>query len=53
MHTAPDMTDFLGHKTSTLNEFLSLLLLLWQPTTAQPANKPALPLYGPARAVLT
>ncbi len=35
MHTAPDMTGFLVRKTSTLKEYLSLLLLLWQPTTAQ------------------
>ncbi len=35
MHTAPDMTDFLVCKTGTLKEFLSLLQLLWQPTTAQ------------------
>ncbi len=35
MHTAPDMTDFLVRKTSNLKKFLSLLPLLWQPTTAQ------------------
>ncbi len=35
MHTAPDMTDFLVCKTSILKEYLSLLPLLWQPTTAQ------------------
>ncbi len=35
MYTVPDMTDFLVRKTSTLKEFLSLLPLLWQPTTAQ------------------
>ncbi len=35
MYTVPDMTDFLIRKTSTLKEFLSLLPLLWQPTTAQ------------------
>ncbi len=35
MHTAPDMTDFLVRKTSTLKEYRSLLPLPWQPTTAQ------------------
>ncbi len=35
MHTAQDMTDFLVLKTSTLKEYLSLLPLPWQPTTAQ------------------
>ncbi len=33
MHTALDMTDFLVHKISTF-KYLSLLPLLWQPTTA-------------------
>ncbi len=35
MRTAPDMTDFLLRKTSTLKEYLSLLSLPWQPSTAQ------------------
>ncbi len=35
MHTAPDVTAFLVRKTSTLKEYISLLPLLWQPTTAQ------------------
>ncbi len=35
MHTALDMTGFLVRKTSTLKEYLSLLPLQWQPTTAQ------------------
>ncbi len=35
MRTAPDMTDFLLRKTSTLKEYLSLLPLPWQPSTAQ------------------
>ncbi len=35
MHTVPNTTGFLGHKTSTLKEYLSLLPLPWQPTTAQ------------------
>ncbi len=30
MRTAPDMTDFLLRKTSTLKEYLSLLPLPWQ-----------------------
>ncbi len=35
MHTVPDMTDFLLLKTSTLKDYLSLLPLPWQPSTAQ------------------
>ncbi len=35
MSTAPDMTDFLLRKTSTLKEYLILLSLPWQPTTVQ------------------
>ncbi len=35
MRTAPDMTGFLLRKTSTLKEYLSLLPLPWQPSTAQ------------------
>ncbi len=34
-HRKPCMTDLLVCKTSTLKEYLSLLPLLWQPTTAQ------------------
>ncbi len=38
MHTAPEMTDFLVCKTSTLKEYLSLLPLPWQPTTCAAAQ---------------